>query len=460
MSKKKWKIAVPNTYVIIVFLIVLFTLLSYVIPSGTYDMVTENGRKVVDPNSFHYVEQTPVSLWRIFTSIPAGLAKQASLVFFLFLVGGSVQVVSASGIVDAALGVLLKKFKDKKVLIVPFFMVCFGLISAVGINSAMVAFIPIGLMIAKSLQLDGLVGVAMVMMGTCAGWSAGPFSTATTGVAQSMIGLPFLSGMGLRIVTLVLFFIFGCFMIVRYCNMIRKDPTKSLCYGMEANYSADVALPEMTVNRAIGGVIFLAGFGLVVYGAIKGWKMHTDIAGIFILMSVLVGFVCRMTPNQIAEEFIAGLRRMAFGAIIVGFANAISIVMTEGQIIHTIIYHCSKIMLGLPKFLSVQAMYIFQIIVNFFIPSGSGQAAATIPIVSPLGNVLGINQQIVVFCYNLGDGITNQIIPSSDVQMAAIGMAGILYPVWFKFIWKWIVGMLLIGAVMLQIALLINWGPF
>ncbi len=339
-------------------------------------------------------------------------------------------------------------------------MICFGMISAVGINSAMVAFVPIGLMIAKALQLDGLVGVAIVMMGTCSGWSAGAFSTATTGVAQSMVGLPFLSGMGLRFITMLLFYAFGCFMILQYCIKIRKDPTQSLCYGMEASYSDDVELPEMTARRAVGGIIFLIGFALVVYGAIKGWSMHTDIAGIFMVMGVLVGLVCKMTPNQIAAEFITGLRRMAFGVIIVGFANAISIVMSEGQIIHTIIYHCSNMMMGLPKFLSVQAMYIFQIIVNFFIPSGSGQAAATIPIVSPLGNVLGISQQIVVFCYNLGDGITNQILPHSSTLMGSLGIAAIGYPTWTKFIWKWILGMLLIGVVMLEIALFISWGPF
>ncbi len=459
-QEQKKLVKVPNTYVIIVLFIIVFALLSYVIPAGVYNMVTQNGRKVVDPNSFHYVESTPVPIWRIVTSIPSGLAKQASLIFFLFLVAGSVQIISASGVVDAVLGSLIKKFKGKGIFMVPFFMICFGLISSVGINSAMVAFTPIGLMIAKSLTLDGLVGVAMVMMGTCCGWSAGAFSTATTGVAQSMIGLPFLSGMGLRIVTMVLFFAFGSYMITSYSMKISRDPTKSLCYGMETSYAGDVELPALTTRRMIGGLVFLVGFGLVLYGAVKGWKMHTDIAGVFMVTGVLCGFICGMNADTIAKEFVKGLRTMAFGGIIVGFANAISIVMGEGQIIHTIIHFFSNMMQGLPRILSAEAMYVFQIIINFFIPSGSGQAAATIPIVSPIGQLLDIPQQVVVLAYNFGDGITNQIMPQSSTTMGALGMAGIGFTLWFKYIWRWILGMILIGAVMVAAAMLINYGPF
>ena len=455
---KKWKI--PHTLVILVLLVVLISGLSYVVPAGVYDTIEVNGVSQVDPESFHYVESTPISPWRVVTSIPAGLQKNASIIFFILLVGGAIQIINATEIVGAALNVVLKKLGNKGLMAVPLFMIFFGLVSSVGINSAMLSFVPIGLMIAKAMGLDALVGVAIVMMGVCCGWSAGPFSTQTTGIAQELIGLPYLSGMGYRTLIMVLFFAFNSYMIYSYSKKIKADPTKSLVYGTSAVFEDAKELPEMTGRRVLGLITFAIGFLVVIYGAVNGWNMGTDIAGVFLLTGLAVGLVCGLTIDEIITEFGVGLKGIVFGVVIVGFAGAVNVVLSEANLTYTFVHAVSTMIDGLPGVFSVAAMYVFQIITNIFIPAGQAQAVATIPITSALGYVLGINQQVVVLCYNLGDGITNQIIPTAATIMASIGIAKVDYTTWCKFIWKWIAGMLLIGLVMIEIAYLMNWGPF
>lgn len=460
MGSKRFKM--PSTMVLLVIMVVIFTVLTWVLPAGTYDRFTNsNGVEQVDPESYHEVESTPVGAWRIVTSIPAGLQKQAGIIFFLLLVGGSVQIISASGIVDASLGVVLKKLGNKDLVAVPVLIIFFAALSCIGINTAMLSFVPIGLMISKSLKLDNLVGVSIVMMGVCCGWSAGPFSANTTGIAQNIIGLPMFSGYWFRLLTMAIFLLFICTYVYRYCKKIRNDPAKSLVYGTEAAAPVESKeLPPMTTRRAVGLAIFLIGFCVIVYGAVSGWSMNTDIAGVFMVVGVLVGIACGMGQSEIVTEFARGVRQISFGALVCGFAGALNIVLSEGHIIDTIVHAFASIMYGLPTGLSVIAMFLFQTMLNLFIPAGSSQAIASIPIASALGYILDIEQQVVVLAFNFGDGITNQIYPTAATIMASIGMAGVAWEVWAKYVWKMILGMIVISMVMLEIAVLIGVGPF
>lgn len=460
MTKKKFK--VPSTLTLLLMMIVLFTVLTWVLPAGSYDRFTnEDGVTQVAPGSFHYVEQSPVGLWRIVTSIPSALIKQTKIVTFLLLVGGAIQIISATGVVDAALGYLCKKLGNRDLVIVPAMIVFFAALSACGINTASIAFIPIGLMISKSLKLDNLVGVAIVMMGVCCGWSGGAFTTNTTGIAQGIIGLPMFSGWQFRLVVTAVFLVFICTYVYRYCKKTREDPTKSLLYGTDAAAPVDTKeLPPMDTRRIIGLVIFIIGFGFVVYGAVSGWDMYTEISSVFLLMALSMGLVCGMKEPQLVSEFFKGSRSVCAGAVTCGVAAAMNLIMSEGQILDTIVHGLEVVMTDMPLALSTLVMYVFQTLLNTFIPSGSAQAVASIPIVSALGYVLEIPQQVVVLAFNYGDGITNQIIPTAGTLMASIGIACVPWETWVKFVWKMILGMLFIGGVALMVALAINLGPF
>lgn len=460
MEKKKFK--VPSTITLLLMMIVIFTVLTWVLPAGSYDRFTnENGVTQVAPGSFHYVEQSPVSIIRIVTSIPSALIKQTNIVTFLLLVGGAIQIISATGVVDAALGYLCKKLGKRDLIIIPAMIVFFAAVSACGINTASIAFVPIGLMVSRSLKLDNLVGVAIVMMGVCCGWSGGTFVANTTGIAQGIIGLPMFSGWQFRLIVTIVFLLFICTFIYRYCKKCREDPAKSLLYGTDAAAPADInELPPMDTRHIVGLVIFFIGFGFVVYGAISGWNMYTEISSVFIVMALLMGLVCGMNESKIVSEFYKGSRSVCAGAITCGVAAAMNLIMSEGQILDTIVHALEYVMTDMPLALSTLVMYAFQTVLNTFIPSGSSQAVASIPIVSALGYVLEIPQQIVVLAFNFGDGITNQIIPTAGTLMASIGIACVPWETWVKFIWKAILGMLLIGAVALVVAVAINLGPF
>ena len=205
---------------------------------------------------------------------------------------------------------------------------------------------------------------------------------------------------------------------------------------------------------------FLIGFTVVVYGAINLWSANDAIPAVFLVTGVVCGLIYGFSLDEIATIFVEGAKKITFGALIVGISAAIGIVMTQGQIIHTVVYALSNLMDGLPKVLAALAMYVAHIIINCFITSGSGQAAASMPIMSPLADVLGLTQQTAVLAFQLGDGFTNQVLPMSSVLMAGLAFGAIPFGKWLQFVWKWLLLNLIIGGIFLVGAVLINYGPF
>ena len=451
IEKKKFKM--PHAYVIIICMILLFAVLSYIIPAGTYDQMEVNGRKVIDPDSFHYIEQTPVSLWDVVLSIPQGLVKQAGIMFMIIVIAGSIEIINTTGALEASIGRLAYKFKDRPYVILPLLLACFVAMGAVGVGNAIVAFVPLGLMVALGMGADACIGVALVGMGMNLGFTGGSFVASTTGTAQTIVGLPMFSGFGLRLIMTVVLWASGSLFMIRYVKKIQKNPELSAVYGVEGAIREvdDVEMPELTKRRVLVLVAFLVGLAFVIYGAIKSWNANDAIPAVFLSTGVVCGLIYGYGPSKICEIFVNGAKKITFGALIVGISAGIGIVMTNGNIIHTVVH---------AQAIAAIVMYFLNIIINCFITSGSGQASAVIPILGPVGDAIGLNQQIVVLAFNLGDGFTNQVLPMSSVTMASIAMGGIPYDKWLKFIGKWLGINILIGAVFLVIATMINYGPF
>lgn len=462
MDKKKFKLKMPHAYVLICGLILLAGILTYIIPAGVYDMVEVNGKNVVDPESFHYVDQTPVNPWNMLMAIPQGLVKQAGLIFMIIIISGSIEIINQTGALEASIGRLAQKFRNKLFIVVPLLLTCFAFLGATNVNNSIVAFIPLGLLIAFNLGADACIGVALVGMGMNLGFTGGTFSAATTGTAQTICGLPMFSGSGYRILLTAALIIGGSIFAIRYIKRVQKDPTASAVYGVDGVVTAasDAQLPELTGRRKLVLVAFLVGIGVVVYGAIKLWSANDAIPCVFLATGIVCGLLYGYSLSECAKIFVEGAKKITFGALIVGVSAAIGIVMTNGQIIHTVVHALAGVMDGLPTTIAAIVMYFVNIIINCFITSGSGQAAAVMPIMSPLASVLGLTQQTAVLAFQLGDGFTNQILPMSSVLMAGLAFGGIPYGNWLKFAWKWLLLNLIIGGVFLVGAVLINWGPF
>lgn len=460
------KSRVPHTYVIICGFVILMAILTYVIPAGSYSTVfnEEIGKDVIDPNSFEYVEKSPVSLLSLLTSVTLGMQGVGDVIFFVFIIGGSMEIINATGAIEHGVGTLARnKFMGK--FFIPVFAFVFGLMGATfGASDELVVFAPIGVAVAHAFGYDALTGLSAVTLGAACGFNAGFLNPFSTGVAQSIAELPMYSGIELRIVVFVIMFAVTVWYIMRYAKKVKADPKASIVYGCRCETEkedVDISqIAKMGKRDVAIMLLFVAGIIFMVYGVFN-WEWYIDeMSGIFIAVGVIAGIIGGLNLNKIANTFVEGAASLTFGALVTGFAKAIVIVMEEGQIMDTIIHALSQAVIALPTGISVVGMFIVQIIVNFFIPSSTGQAATIMPIMIPLSDIVQVTRQTAVLCFQFGDGFSNSIIPTSTLLMSYLAVTKVPYNKWFKFIWPLMLIWICIGAVILIAANLINYGPF
>ncbi len=441
MEKAKKKFAVPHTYILLLILILVFSILSYIIPAGVYDMVTitvEGGteRTVVDADTFHYVESTPVTLLQFLTAVPRGMQESAQIIFFIFIVGGSMAVLQETRAIEAGMGRMIRALKDRAIIIIPIVMFLFSICGSVfGMAEETLPFIPIFVSLCIAMGYDSLTGTAVVFCGAAAGFSGAFINPFTVQVAQGIAEVPLLSGMGFRIVMYAAFTILTIAMVMRYAVKVKKRPEASLMYDVDKTREDIVdldALPAFGGREKAILVVFLITVILLVYGVIEyGWYMD-EIAALFLAMSFIVALIHRMGINNYATVLGKGMADIASGALIVGFARGILVVMTDGNILHTILHAAANLLEGLPATLTAFGMYIFQCLLSFIVPSGSGMAAVSMPIMAPLSDLVGITRQTAVVAFQLGDGISNILTPTSGYFMAGLALARIPWIKWAK----------------------------
>lgn len=469
LTEKKKKFELPHIFVILFLLIMIVTICTYFVPAGEYDRVFDekSEREIIDPNSFHDVDANPTSLLDFITVIPRGLVEGAEIIFLIMVIGGTMEVITATGAMEAGINKLASVFKGKhELIVIPIFLAIFAVGGAtLSLSDEVVAFVPIGIMLSRALGYDAIVGTAMVALGAASGVNAGIFSPFTTGVAQTISGLPLYSGAPFRTICLVVFVVLALIHISKYAKKIKQDPSKSLVYDIEQKLNAENiqykgnAL-EFTTQRKLVILVFVAGIAIAVAGLItQGWYI-TELAGVYLFIGIIGGLIGGLNTSELADSFGTGASNMVFGGIVVGMAKAISIIISDASILDTIVYSLASIINYLPRPLMSLGIYFIQIILNFFITSGSGLATVSTPIMAPLAEILGITKQTAVLAFNFGDGFTNSIIPTSAELMAYLAVAKIPYPKWFKFIWKLMLMWAISGAVLLIIADAIKLGPF
>lgn len=462
----KKKFVFPNTYVIIILMMIVAVLLTWIIPSGEFERVKDEVSKqsIIIPGTFKYIENNPISLFKIPVYIMKGLAKASDIVFLVIIVGGAFNIIIETGMFQSFAGRLTKIFSNKEVLIIPAFSTIFALAcTTMGVNT-FIGFAPIAVIIARSIGYDAIVGVSMVALGGAIGFSTGTFNPFTTGVAQSLAGLPIFSGLGYRFVCLVVFLIVTNIYIIWYAKKIKANPDSSVVYEMEQE-NKKIEVSEKQHDKIEGRhylvlLIVIACFVLLVYGSQNWkWKLQEN-AAMFIWMGVLSGFAYGFGPSKIAEEFTKGAKKLVYGALMIGMANGISLILTDGKILDTTVQYLGGLLVTLPSYLQAAGMFLMQLLINGLITSGSGQAAATMPIMLPVADIIGITKQTTVLAFNFGDGLSNYILPTSSALMGFIAMVGISYSNWMKFMWKLFLIWIVVGAILVIVANSINYGPF
>ncbi|TVQ24443.1 MAG: putative basic amino acid antiporter YfcC [Spirochaetaceae bacterium] len=461
------KTRVPHVYALLFFVIIGAAILTYIVPAGEYDRFVDEatGRTLVDPDSFTFVESQPVGLMAIFESVQRGMIAAGNIVFFIFIIGGAFGIIAATGAIDAGLGLAVRKLANFDTLLLIAIVVLFSIGGATfGMAEETLVFIPIGVMLAKQLGYDAMVGLAIVTLGARVGFGAGVLNPFNVGVAQEISELPLFSGLEFRLIWYVIFLAVTIAFILRYARKIKANPELSVLSDWQdddaSTDTADPVIPAFTRTHGLVLLTIALGFGIVIYGVFSlGWYI-TELAGMFLAMGIVAGVVGRLGVNGTAKSFVVGARELTFGALIVGLARGILVVLEQGLIIDTIIYAGGTWLSGMPAVLAANGMLVFQTLLNVLIPSGSGQAAATMPIMAPISDLAGITRQTAVLAFHYGDTITNLISPTVGTLMASLAIAKVPFARYAKWVFPLVLIWLVVGMAAVTTAVMIGYGPF
>lgn len=464
-KSKKFFERFPHVYVILFALIILAAILTYIVPAHEYDLQVVNGEttRLIDPNTYHPVDQAPVDPWEVLLSIPKGMGEVASIIFFIFIVGGSFNIIAATGAVESFIRSTTINLKGRESLILVVVTILFSIGGTTfGMAEEALVFIPMLVMLAIGLGYDSLTGVAMALVGPCAGFTGAFMNPFTLGVAQGIVGLPIFSGLEYRVVIWIFTTITATAFIYWYARKVKKNPEISIMHAedKERLHSEEDVNHTFTTAQKIVLIVMLLTFVLLIYGVTKyGWYID-ELASLFLGMGIVCGFIGGLWPSKIAEAFVDGAMALTVGALVVGIARAILVVLRDGFILHTIVSFLAGLVSGLPSAFAVIGMYIVQLIISVVIPSGGGMASVTMPIMGPLASLLNMTQQTAVLIYQFADGFTNIIIPTSGYLLAGLALAKVPYEKWVRWYWPLFLIFLIEGAIFAIIAQVIKFGPF
>lgn len=464
MLKKKKGITLPHIYILLFSIIVVCTILTWILPAGEFDRVVNEatGRTVAVAGTFHTVEQSPVGIFQMFQAIYNGMCDAGSVTFFVFISYASINIIISIGAFNGLVAGLLKVFKGKaRVAIIPIFMFIVGIASStIGLFEEWFPFVPVFAGIAVAMGFDAVVGVAIVAFGAAMGYSGAMMNPFTVGVAQGIAEVAPMSGMGYRFFCHMALLVVGSALTIRYALKIQADPSKSLVYGETEHITMsedDVQNSPFGIREKLVLLILLAGIIAVVYGCkVYGWYF-AELSAVFVIMGILSAIVMGWGPNKIGELYSKGFTDIAMACMMIGLARGILMVLQAGNIIDTVVYYFSLPLAAFPSWFCGVAMLAMQTLLNFLIPSGSGQAATSMPIMAPLSDLLGVSRDTAVLAFQFGDGLSNVLWPTAFPAVLA-GLAGIKVEKWWKFAIPVGVALFLTQAVLMILAVVTGFG--
>ncbi|KGX88651.1 hypothetical protein N781_09640 [Pontibacillus halophilus JSM 076056 = DSM 19796] len=462
-QKKKFEL--PDAYVILFAILLLAAIMTYLIPAGSFERVTtEEGKSIIVPGSYEEIEQQPTGFIELFRSIQDGMVDGASLIFLVLMIGGAFAVIEATGAIDALIMKTIHVTRNKEYLLIIFVALVFSVFGGLGIIvNAVIAFIPIGIILARAMKMDAIVGVAIIYLGAYSGFAIGFLDPLTTGFAQQIAELPLFSGIGYRTIIYITVWASTVAYIWWYAKRVKKNPSKSVLgdnpFPKYDEKSMENAPSELTLLHKLVLAWLVFGIGTYVYGVFQlGWSLN-EMAAMFIVIAIGTTILARMNANKMVEEFMRGAKGIVYGALIIGMARSIVVILENGMILDTIVQGMSVVMSPFSNVAGAIIMFFANGAFNLIVSSGSGQAAIVMPIMVPLADLMDVPRQVAVQAYSMGDGFTNIITPLSGVLMANLAIAGIPWTKWIKFAFPLVVIWYIIGIIYLSIGVLMDWGP-
>lgn len=425
---------------------------THLLPSGTFDREEIDGQTRVIPGSYHAVDGDPASLFDIFLSVPKGLMEASQYLFIVFIAGGLFKVLADTGALENLVGTTVKTVGlERRGVIVWITTFVFGFFGvAVGFENN-IALVPIAMLVARAIGASSLVGAGMAVGGIGVGFALSPINPYTVGVSQQIADLPTFSGAPLR-TALVLLALAG---VAAYNSWaMKKYPANDDGPGL----SKPVEEYSLGFNDYKVLTIFLGGLAYMLYGVFQYKWYINEIAATFLGIAIFVGIACRTKGDEFVAQMMEGASAVTAGALIIGLAASIQVVLEEGMIIDTVIHGLAGTLSALPVAVAAVVTTVVQGVLNFFIPSGSGQAMVTMPILIPLGDLIGITRQTMVLAFQVGDGLTNLIVPTSGGTLAMLAMGRVSYSDWVKFCTPMMIVMYLLSWTFIIGAVLTGWS--
>lgn len=463
MTGKRWYERIPNPFVLLFLIIIAVGLMTYIIPAGEFERADVGGRMGVVAGTYHSVEQSPVGFFDLFKALPIGMVKSASIIFITLISGALFGLLNSTGALENAVGLVVRKIGiNKRNRLIWLITFIFGFMGAtVGFENN-IALVPIAVLVALALGGDLMVGAGMAVAGIGIGFATSPINPYTVGVGDVIANLPMFSGALLRTGFCIASLAIVAHHTCRYLARIDKDPSRSLVTGIGTE---GLALRRPLEEYSLSGrdkvvlASFLIGMATILFGVFTwGWYI-TEISAVFIVMAVAAGILAGMTSDEIVAKMVKGSSDIVGGALIIGVARGIQVILDDGRIGDTIVQSLATPLADLPVTLSAILMTVVHSVINFFIPSGSGQAMATLPIMIPLSDLIGMTRQTAILAFQVGDGVMNLLVPTLGGLLAMIALARVPFDRWFRFAFPLAMKILVTSWFFLAFAVFINWGP-
>ena len=439
----------PSTYTILFLLTVLMAALTWVIPAGKYQMAMNDdlGKKVPQVGSYQTVEANPQGIVEVLMAPVQGFydpssyaARAVDVALFVLIIGGFIAVVTRTGAIDAGIAATMKRLDGREKWMIPILMGLFAMGGTVyGMAEETLPFYTLLIPVMIAAGYDSIVGVAIIMIGAgigCLGSTINPFATV---IASNAAEINFMEGFALRAVILVLGWLLCVIYVMRYAEKVKQDPSASLVFHQKEDneqhflHSKSQQIPALTGTRKAVLAIFAVSFATMVWGvSAAGWWM-AELSALFIGASIVIGIVGRLSESELTDSFINGARDLLGVALIIAIARGLVVVMDNGNITHTILNFAEGLLGGLNEIAFINAIYWIEAVLCLIVPSSSGLAVLTMPIMAPLADFSGVSRELVVTAYQSASGLPNIITPTSGVVMGALAIGRVGYSSWLKF---------------------------
>jgi uncharacterized ion transporter superfamily protein YfcC len=450
-----------NPIVIMIGILLLATGLTYIVDSGAFE---RDGRLVV-PGSYQPLEKdaslldlfavrsadqgevAPVSLVGTALAIPVGLERMAGLIFMVLIIGGMFGIVTHTGAIDAGLEKLLSSVRGNVYILVPALMLVFAAGSSfLGLASEYLLIIPVMVAMATRLGLSRVIGLAIVTVAVKAGYLSSVTNPIPLSIAQPLVGLQIFSGAGVRFAFLLVFIAAGIAFVL---YMIRRE-------GVNAIASLDINHDDLSVRHKLVLFALIGGVAFLVFASNRWHWGHTELSAYYIALSIAAAAAGGIAPSEAAEAFVSGMKKILMATMLIGVASAVAVVLEQGRILDSIVNSLTALIGGDSAFVTAMGMFASQLLLDFLIPSTSGQAAVSMPILGPLGQLTGVTPQTTVLTFLFGNGITNMLTPTSGTLLAYLATAQVGWVEWARFIFRLWVIYILIATALLGVAVSIG----